>query len=191
MDTDRLIAFLLSTSPRTDVPPDRNDELAAAALSTALALANGADPTAQLLACGRSTTSSRRTRSPQSVPRIARGAAGKPFQRSDVPRLPPLRRRSPRAVTTRATPAPPLLKPVSLWDCEAARLQLGDRALRLCNPRHDALADVRLSSPRARSRVPVDFQNSPRAFYSKGLQRSPRRCTQQLSGGADEYWQTA
>lgn len=138
--TDRLIAYLIETSQRSDGPTIRSAtddaELAAAALSTALALADGADPTVQLLACGRTTSSSRRTRSPPGVPRIARGAAGQPFQRTDVPRLPPLRGLTPRAVA-RGAPVPPPVKPTSLWDHEVAKMQLGDRALRLCNPRHD------------------------------------------------------
>ena len=189
--TEALLAYLKATSPRSSESANASN-LAVAALSTALVLADGSDPMSELLVrratpsptspralqpCG---TSDRRNSGEVSPPRFARGAAGKPLKRSAVPQLPHIRGRGHTpadivAARKAAAAPPPIMGPDPLWGYEVARMQLADRAVQMCDAHYDALAAVALDdTPRRRPNVPLECSMSPRAFYSKGLHRSPR-----------------
>ena len=166
-DTDRLVAYLLTTanSPRARRPEQETPAaLAATAVATALILSNGGAHRQDAAAGGPPSADTK----PPSSPRVARGSAGKPR------RLPPLRgpllsvplQPAPTWEHGAGTEVPP--------DFDIAKAQFRERALKHCDPRFDVWSDVELTPTPRRKGVPPQCHLSPRAFFSEGLHRTPR-----------------
>ena len=189
---DELIAYLLQTVPEHQVSVSTNHKesagvLASAALSNALALANGGVYAPRSWAGPCPPQPLQKASPPETPPvraqRVAHGSAGHAHEDSVATRLPPLR----GGALSRRLELEALRMPVSSHTHRVhmhrngpapvefghAKAQLFDRAVRQCNPRFDVWADVELApSPRQRLGAPPGWPSSmrsPRAFYASGL----------------------